>query len=195
MKIAFASRTGNVESIVDKLGFDDVLKIDDGTESVSEDYILFTYTDGYGDVPSEVADFVANNSSNIKGVVVSGDTSYGDAFCGAGDAIAEEYNVPVLYKVENEGTDERYLPDGYVKKPATNDLLTLLEALREKVNKLEQPHKKIYGWLNNKNCPLGQTIRKITVDSQLKLSTDTYDGLLDPNDHMGHFMDYYQLRG
>lgn len=105
MKIVYASRTGNVESIIDRLGVD-ALRIEDGSESVAEDYIIFTYTDGYGDVPGEVSDFLENNSANVKGVVVSGDTSYGDAFCGAGDVIAEEYNVPVLYKVENEGTDE-----------------------------------------------------------------------------------------
>ena len=105
MKIVYASRTGNVESIIDRLGVDAV-RIEDGSESVTEDYIIFTYTDGYGDVPGEVSDFLENNSANVKGVVVSGDTSYGDAYCGAGDVIAEEYNVPVLYKVENEGTDE-----------------------------------------------------------------------------------------
>lgn len=105
MKIVYASRTGNVESIIDRLGVE-ALRIEDGSESVTEDYIVFTYTDGYGDVPGEVSDFLENNSANIKGVVVSGDTSYGDAYCGAGDVIAEEYNVPVLYKVENEGTDE-----------------------------------------------------------------------------------------
>lgn len=105
MKIVYASRTGNVESIIDRLGVD-ALRIEDGSESVTEDYIVFTYTDGYGDVPGEVTDFLENNSANIKGVVVSGDTSYGEAFCAAGDVIAEEYNVPVLYKVENEGTDE-----------------------------------------------------------------------------------------
>ena len=105
MKIVYASRTGNVESIINKLGVE-ALRIEDGSESVSEDYILFTYTDGYGDVPGEVSDFLENNSANIKGVVVSGDTSYGDAYCGAGDVIAEDYRVPVLYKVENDGTDE-----------------------------------------------------------------------------------------
>jgi protein involved in ribonucleotide reduction len=43
---------------------------------------------------------------NLRGVVVSGSQDYGDAYCKAGDVIAEQYDVPVLYKVENAGTDE-----------------------------------------------------------------------------------------
>ena len=31
--------------------------------------------------------------------------SYGEAYCLAGDKIAETYDVPCLYKVENSGTD------------------------------------------------------------------------------------------
>lgn len=107
MKIVFASRTGNVESIIDRLGVsDEALRIEDGSEECDEDYILFTYTDGYGDVPVEVDDFLGSNAEHLKGVVVSGDTGYGDAYCGAGDVIHEQYDVPVLYKVENDGTDE-----------------------------------------------------------------------------------------
>lgn len=106
MKVVFASRTGNVESIVNKLGVDDLMQIESGHEEVNEDYILFTYTDGYGDVPVEVDDFLSGNAEHLKGVVVSGDTSYGEAYGGAGNVIAEQYNVPLLYKVENEGTEE-----------------------------------------------------------------------------------------
>lgn len=102
MKVAYASRTGNVESIVGQLDVEAV-QIADGSETIDGDYILFTYTDGYGDVPAEVEDFLAANSANMKGVVVSGDTGYGEAYCGAGDKIAEEYGVEVLYKVENAG--------------------------------------------------------------------------------------------
>ena len=94
MKVVYASRTGNVEALIGKLGITDALHIEDGTEKVSEDYILFTYTDGFGDVPYEVSDFLENNPS-IKGVIASGDTGYGEA-----------YHVPCLYKVENDGTDE-----------------------------------------------------------------------------------------
>lgn len=105
MKYVYASRTGNVESLISKLGLD-AIRIDDGSESVDEDYVLFTYTDGYGDVPMEVDSFLMANSDKLTGVVVSGSKDYGDAYCQAGDKIAEQYDVPVLYKVENDGTDE-----------------------------------------------------------------------------------------
>ncbi len=105
MKYVYASRTGNVESLVQKLGIEaDVIM--DGSEQVSEPYILFTYTDGFGDVPAEVESFLVANSTNLEGVVVSGSQDYGDAYCKAGDVIAEQYDVPCLYKVENDGTDQ-----------------------------------------------------------------------------------------
>ena len=95
MKVVFASRTGNVQSIVDRLSVD-ALEISSGDEAVSEPFLLITYTDGYGDVPMEVESFLNSNGDHLKGV----------AFCKAGDVIAEQYNVPCLYKVENDGTDE-----------------------------------------------------------------------------------------
>ena len=60
MKYAYASRTGNVEEIVNSLGID-ALRIDDGSENMDEPYILFTYTDGFGDVPYEVDEFYGEN--------------------------------------------------------------------------------------------------------------------------------------
>ena len=47
MKVVFASRTGNVQSIVDRLSVD-ALEISSGDEAVSEPFLLITYTDGYG---------------------------------------------------------------------------------------------------------------------------------------------------
>lgn len=101
----FASRTGNTEALVSKVGLD-ASKIESGDEVAAGDFILFTYTDGFGDIPFEVDAFLANNSSMLKGVIVTGDTSYGEAYGGAGDKIAETYGVPLLYKCENDGTDE-----------------------------------------------------------------------------------------
>lgn len=107
MRIVYASRTGNTESLVEKCGYSDPLKIETGEEEITEDYVLFTYTDGAGDVPAEVQSFLdKNDDSYIKGVVCTGDTSFGDVFCGAGDTIAEDKSVPLIAKVEQDGTDE-----------------------------------------------------------------------------------------
>ncbi len=105
MLYAYASRTGNVQSIIDSLGLDATF-VQSGDEKMDGPFILFTYTDGFGDIPAEVDAFLQLNHDNLKGVVVSGDHGYDPAFCGAGDKIAEQYNVPVLYKVENAGTPE-----------------------------------------------------------------------------------------
>lgn len=105
MKYVYASRTGNVESIVERLGID-ALKIETGNESIDENYILLTYSDGYGDIPGEVELFLDKNHELLQGVVVSGDESYGEAFCQAGELIASQFDVPCLYKVNNEGDDE-----------------------------------------------------------------------------------------
>lgn len=102
MKYVYASRTGNVQSIVSELGLD-ALCIQSGDEVMEEPFILFTYTDGYGNIPMEVESFLMANGQNLKGVIVSGDTSYGEAYCQAGDKIADEYGVECLYKVENAG--------------------------------------------------------------------------------------------
>lgn len=105
MKYVFASRTGNVEALIASLGLD-ALRIEDGSESIDEDYVLFTYTDGYGDIPAEVETFLPGNATHLKGVVASGELSYGEAYGLAGDKIAEEYNAPLLYKLEDSGTEE-----------------------------------------------------------------------------------------
>ena len=65
-----------------------------------------SYTDGYGDVPAEVENFLMANGTLIQGVVCSGDTNYGDAYCQAADKISEDYGCEILYKVENSGTPE-----------------------------------------------------------------------------------------
>lgn len=74
MIYVYASRTGNVAALIEKLRIE-AMPISDGNERVEEDYILFTYTDGYGDIPMEVDTFLQNNPTHIKGVVCSGDTS------------------------------------------------------------------------------------------------------------------------
>ena len=105
MKIYYASRMGKVEKLA-KMVSEEAIKIETADFEVNEDFVLFTYTDGHGIVPAIVEEFLKNTHAHLKGVVVSGDTGYGEAYCKAGDVIAEQYNVPCLYKVENDGSDE-----------------------------------------------------------------------------------------
>ena len=103
MKYVYASRTGNVEKLVNELGLE-ATKIADGTEAVSEDFILFTYTDGHGVVPPVVETFLQANHSHLKGVVVSGNMQrHADTFCAAGELIAKQYGVSVLGQVDGAG--------------------------------------------------------------------------------------------
>lgn len=45
-KIVYASRTGHVEKIIGKLGLDNALKIQDGSETIDGEYVIFSYTTG-----------------------------------------------------------------------------------------------------------------------------------------------------
>lgn len=103
MKYVYASRSGNVEELVHVLGLE-AMKIKDSTETMDQDFILFTYTDGRGVVPPVVTAFLKENHSYLKGVIVSGNMQrHGDTFCGAGRIISEMYGVPVIAQVDGVG--------------------------------------------------------------------------------------------
>ena len=71
MTYVYASRMGKTEKLIEKLAID-AMKIENGTETVKGDYILFTYTDGNGVVPNIVESFLENNPDGLKGVVAGG---------------------------------------------------------------------------------------------------------------------------
>ena len=102
MKYVYASRTGNVETLIGELGLD-ALRIETGSEKVDEPFILFTYTDGFGDTPAEVDAFLDENGKYLKGTIVSGSHDYDPEFCGCAPKIEEKTGAPTLYKVENSG--------------------------------------------------------------------------------------------
>ena len=106
MKYVYASRHGKTEKLVQALGLDAV-KLEEGTAAMSEDFIIFTYTDGKGIVPKIVEDYLKTCGDKLKGVVATGNMErHADTYCWAGDIIAKDYNVPCLGKLEGEGTDE-----------------------------------------------------------------------------------------
>lgn len=106
MKIVYISRTGNVQAFIDKTGLTDTLEIETGNEVVGEDFVLVTFTDGYGELPEEVDQFLQNNANFLRGVAASGDMSFGDAYCLAADLVQESYGVPILGKFEFDGSQE-----------------------------------------------------------------------------------------
>lgn len=105
MKIAFASQTGNVAAFVEKLDME-AIEVIFGNEMIEEEFVLITYTDGDGEVPDFVEDFLDNNNANLRGVVASGNMAWADTFCFAADVVHEKYNVPILGKFEDDGTEE-----------------------------------------------------------------------------------------
>lgn len=104
MKFVYASRTGNVQKLTDRIAPADCLKIETGAESVTENYILVTYTDGDGIIPPAVEKFLDANRENCKGVAVSGNSErHPTTFCFAADKITEKYGLPILAKFEKDG--------------------------------------------------------------------------------------------
>lgn len=79
---------------------------------VNEPFVIVVPTYGGGDIskalPPQVRRFLNDrgNRSLLRGVIASGNTNFGDAFCAAGDVIAAKCHVPFLYSFELTGTPE-----------------------------------------------------------------------------------------
>lgn len=107
MKLVYASRTGNVEKLVSRLGTDNVLKITTGDETVAEPVFLITYTDGAGVLPAVVASFVGKNKPYIKAAAVSGNKErHPDTFVGAAKVLSDSYGIPVDITFNKDGDDD-----------------------------------------------------------------------------------------
>jgi protein involved in ribonucleotide reduction len=105
--IAFASRTGNIRYIVSRLRLPAV-EINAGC-TIAEPYLLFTYTDGLGEVPDPVKRFMERNGRYCRGVIVSGNSNFGQrAFGGAGETISRQWQIPLVRKVDMRGFPEDY---------------------------------------------------------------------------------------
>jgi protein involved in ribonucleotide reduction len=105
--IAFASRTGNVRYIVSRLRLP-AIEIEED-RMLAEPFLLFTYTDGLGEIPAKVKLFLERNGKLCRGVIVSGNSNFGHSvFGGAGDSIARQLNVPLVRKIDMRGFAEDY---------------------------------------------------------------------------------------
>lgn len=104
--IVYASSTGNVERFVKRLDMRAIHINDIENGIVDEPFILITYTDGFGDIPKGVKDFLESNSKNLVAVSASGNRNWGNNFALSANKIAHLYNVPILLKFELQGTNE-----------------------------------------------------------------------------------------
>lgn len=111
--VYFSSTTNNTKRFVEKLGFPAQripLLPKDGFLHVEKEYVLIVPTYGGGNikgaVPKQVIKFLndEHNRSLIRGVISSGNTNFGKAYCIAGDIIAAKTHVPHMYRFELLGT-------------------------------------------------------------------------------------------
>lgn len=78
---------------------------------VTDPYVLILPTYGGGNmkgaIPVQVRKFlnIPSNRALLRGVITSGNTNFGEAYCCAGPKIARKCGVPELYRFELLGTD------------------------------------------------------------------------------------------
>lgn len=111
--VYFSSTSENTHRFVGKLGLPAAripLRRTDPPLVVDEEYVLVVPTYGGGSVkgavPKQVIAFLNNpgNRALCRGVIASGNTNFGQAYCLAGDIIATKLGVPFLYRYELLGT-------------------------------------------------------------------------------------------
>jgi protein involved in ribonucleotide reduction len=105
--IAYASRTGNVSFVVSKLNLPNI-EINESMQ-LHVPFLLFTYTDGLGEVPASVARFMEQNHPFCMGIIASGNSNFGHQVFGmAGDKLAAQYGIPLICKLDLRGFPHDY---------------------------------------------------------------------------------------
>lgn len=114
--VYFSNVSENTKRFVEKLQINSVripVKWDpDKPLVVSKDFVLVTPSYGGGaegkTVPRPVVKFlnIESNRNFLRGIVGTGNTNFGDHYCGAAEVIAEKTGVPLLYRVEVTGTPD-----------------------------------------------------------------------------------------
>jgi protein involved in ribonucleotide reduction len=104
IKVYYDSLTGNVRRFTERLPFEaeSIAEV----EEVSSQFILVTYTTGFGNVPPTSAEFLRKHGDYLIGVASSGNRNWGHNFGKAAEHIAQHYNVPILLKFELSGTND-----------------------------------------------------------------------------------------
>ncbi|OKI01905.1 ribonucleotide reductase assembly protein NrdI [Streptomyces sp. CB02923] len=112
--VYFSSVSENTRRFVDRLGLP-AQRIPlhphrDGMPRITGPYVLIVPTyggDQGGAVPKQVIRFLNDpvSRSLLRGVIASGNTNFGAAYCRAGRVISAKCGVPELYRFELLGTE------------------------------------------------------------------------------------------
>ncbi len=103
MIVAYDSMTGNVKRFIKKIQLPSVQIRED--MKIDEDFILVTYTTGFGYVPEKVNKFLEKNYLYLRGVSASGNRNWGENFAASADKVSGKYHVPIVSKFELAGTN------------------------------------------------------------------------------------------
>ena len=107
MKIVYFSVTGQTKRFVKKLTMDNTYEIDpiDPEIEVGEPFVLIVPT-YEKDITEPVTDFLyyGNNQELLQGVAGTGNRNFAELFVFTAKDIALEFNVPLLYEFEFNGT-------------------------------------------------------------------------------------------
>lgn len=113
--VYFSSVSENTHRFVQRLGVDSYripVRSGDASLVAPEEYLLVVPTYGGGReggaVPKQVIKFLNDpeNRKGIRGVIATGNTNFGAAYCLAGRIVATKCEVPLLHQLEIFGTED-----------------------------------------------------------------------------------------
>jgi protein involved in ribonucleotide reduction len=114
--VYFSHRSENTKRFVEKLDAGSAripLDWDDKNPFVfNAGYVLVVPTYGSGNdkhtIPKQVKKFlnIKSNRDNLRGVIGTGNTNFGDHYCKAAEMIAKKVGVPLIARVEIFGTEQ-----------------------------------------------------------------------------------------
>lgn len=112
--VYFSNKSENTKRFVEKLvtiNYRIPLRWDDSKPYIhANEYILVVPTYGGGNdnhtIPVQVKKFlnIKENRDNLRGVVGTGNTNFGDHYCKAAEMIVDKTGVPLIGRVELLGT-------------------------------------------------------------------------------------------
>ncbi|GBG95507.1 ribonucleotide reductase [Ligilactobacillus salitolerans] len=107
MKIVYFSVTGQTRRFVKKLHLSDSYEIDpiDPEYEVGEPFVLIVPTYAK-DITEPVTDFLyfGDNRQQLQGIAGSGNRNFAELFVFTAKDLAQEFQVPLLYSFEFNGT-------------------------------------------------------------------------------------------